>query len=186
MIGTACLGLRSLQPITAQDVVTALGGRGSLECYTIEPQQTGMQTWTDVAKVTFAFVDDCRDAIKVSLTLYLIPFGPFSLSSSLVLPSSLPISFSSLTTWFSFSFFSLLSSCSSIPTSLSPYLLAVLLSLSSFSPSHSLSSFLLSHHLPSDLAFTLTLQRSLLITGFPRSVLPKRREVLPPSSRHGR
>ena len=59
-------------------MVTALAGRGSLECYTIEPQQTGMQTWTDVAKVTFAFVDDCRDAIKVSLTFYLIPFGPLS------------------------------------------------------------------------------------------------------------
>ncbi|KAJ5377754.1 uncharacterized protein N7496_005163 [Penicillium cataractarum] len=61
---TACLGLRSLQPVTAQDVLTALDGRGSLEVYTIEPQQTGYQTWTDVAKVTFAFVDDCRDAIK--------------------------------------------------------------------------------------------------------------------------
>ncbi|GLI77145.1 hypothetical protein PoHVEF18_005430 [Penicillium ochrochloron] len=61
---TACLGLRSLQPITAQDVLGALEGRGSLEVYTIEPQQTGYQTWTDIAKVTFAFVDDCRDAIK--------------------------------------------------------------------------------------------------------------------------
>ncbi|KAJ5460153.1 uncharacterized protein N7458_001705 [Penicillium daleae] len=61
---TACLGLRSLQPVTAQDVQTALEGRGSLEVYSIESQQTGYQTWTDVAKVTFAFVDDCRDAIK--------------------------------------------------------------------------------------------------------------------------
>ncbi|CEJ56903.1 hypothetical protein PMG11_05615 [Penicillium brasilianum] len=61
---TACLGLRSLQPVTAQDVLTALDGRGSLEVYTIEQQQTGYQVWTDVAKVTFAFVDDCRDAIK--------------------------------------------------------------------------------------------------------------------------
>jgi hypothetical protein len=43
----------------------ALEGRGSLEVYRIEPQQTGYQTWTDIAKVTFAFVDDCRDAIKV-------------------------------------------------------------------------------------------------------------------------
>ncbi|KAJ5886435.1 uncharacterized protein N7473_009109 [Penicillium subrubescens] len=61
---TACLGLRSLQPITARDVLGALEGRGSLEVYTIEPQQAGYQTWTDIAKVTFAFVDDCRDAIK--------------------------------------------------------------------------------------------------------------------------
>ncbi|KAI2786641.1 hypothetical protein POX_g09029 [Penicillium oxalicum] len=60
----ACLGLRSLQPITTQDVVAALGSRGPLETYTIESQQTGLQSWTDVAKVTFAFVDDYRDAIR--------------------------------------------------------------------------------------------------------------------------
>src|SRR5437879_2320396 len=94
MIGTACLGLRSLQPITAQDVVTALGGRGSLEVYTIEPQQTGFQTWTDVAKVTFAFVDDCRDAIKVcSLTSSFPPL--LSASLPLFLSSSLPLFLSS-------------------------------------------------------------------------------------------
>lgn len=123
MTGTACLGLRSLQPITAQDVVTALGGRGSLECYTIEPQQTGMQTWTDVAKVTFAFIDDCRDAIKVILTFYLVPFAPLT---SLVLPS-LPI-FTFLPNYLVlFLFLPLLASCSSIPTSLSPYLFAALL-----------------------------------------------------------
>jgi hypothetical protein len=57
----------------------ALEGRGSLEVYTIEPQQAGYQTWTDIAKVTFAFVDDCRDAIKVRRN-YFLP--------SLLLPSS--------------------------------------------------------------------------------------------------
>ncbi|KAJ5152954.1 uncharacterized protein N7482_009432 [Penicillium canariense] len=61
---TACLGIRTGQSITAHDVLTALGGRGSLEVYSIEPQQMGIQTGPDVAKVTFAFVDDCRDAIK--------------------------------------------------------------------------------------------------------------------------
>lgn len=105
MIGTACLGLRSLQPITAQDVVTALGGRGFLECYTIEPQQTGMETWTDVAKVTFAFVDDCRDAIKASLTFYLIHFGPLPSRPLLYCLLLCPFQLSSLTPWFSFSFF---------------------------------------------------------------------------------
>lgn len=47
-------------------MVAALGSRGPLETYTIESQQTGLQSWTDVAKVTFAFVDDYRDAIRVS------------------------------------------------------------------------------------------------------------------------
>ncbi|KAJ5548729.1 hypothetical protein N7513_005963 [Penicillium frequentans] len=61
---TACLGLRSGAPITDQDVSSALGDRGHLEVYCIESYPTGPQTWTFICKVTFAYVDDCRDAIK--------------------------------------------------------------------------------------------------------------------------
>ncbi|KAF7717267.1 Uncharacterized protein PECH_007545 [Penicillium ucsense] len=60
----ACLGLRSLQPVTNQDVVDVMANRGTLEDCTIESQQTGLGKWTDVAKITFAYVDDYRDAIK--------------------------------------------------------------------------------------------------------------------------
>ncbi|KAJ5632939.1 hypothetical protein N7490_009278 [Penicillium lividum] len=62
---TACLGLRSGAPITAQDVSSALRDRGPLEVYSIESYSTGPQTWTFICKVTFAYVDDCRDAIKL-------------------------------------------------------------------------------------------------------------------------
>ncbi|KAJ5999124.1 hypothetical protein N7451_006934 [Penicillium sp. IBT 35674x] len=61
---TACLGLRSGAPITDHDVSSALGDRGHLEVYCIESYPTGPQTWTFICKVTFAYVDDCRDAIK--------------------------------------------------------------------------------------------------------------------------
>ncbi|KAJ6115052.1 hypothetical protein N7486_000830 [Penicillium sp. IBT 16267x] len=61
---TACLGLRSGAPITTQDVSSALGDRGPLEVYCIESYPTGPHTWTYISKVTFAYVDDCRDAIK--------------------------------------------------------------------------------------------------------------------------
>ncbi|KAJ5639771.1 uncharacterized protein N7484_007633 [Penicillium longicatenatum] len=62
--GTACLGLRSGAPITTEDVSSALADRGHLEVYCIESYPTGPQTWTFICKVTFAYVDDCRDAIK--------------------------------------------------------------------------------------------------------------------------
>lgn len=44
----------------------ALEGRGPLEAYCVETYLIGNQKWATVAKVTFAYVDDCRDAIKVS------------------------------------------------------------------------------------------------------------------------
>ncbi|KAJ5930668.1 hypothetical protein N7466_006161 [Penicillium verhagenii] len=61
---TACLGLRSGAPITQQDISSALSDRGHLEFYCIESFPTGPHTWTWICKVTFAYVDDCRDAIK--------------------------------------------------------------------------------------------------------------------------
>ncbi|KAJ5772139.1 hypothetical protein N7520_002668 [Penicillium odoratum] len=48
-----------------QDVSSALRDRGPLEVYSIESYSTGPQTWTFICKVTFAYVDDCRDAIKL-------------------------------------------------------------------------------------------------------------------------
>ncbi|KAJ5198319.1 uncharacterized protein N7498_007436 [Penicillium cinerascens] len=63
---TALLGLRSGAAITQHDITSALGGRGPLEAWCIESHQSGFNCWTNVGKVTFAYVDDCRDAIKAN------------------------------------------------------------------------------------------------------------------------
>lgn len=72
-LGTAILGLRSGTAISENEVALALGGRGPLEAHCIEPHFTQSHGWTSVCKVTFAYVDDCKDAIKVSTTLLLFP-----------------------------------------------------------------------------------------------------------------
>ncbi|KAJ5668014.1 uncharacterized protein N7477_006584 [Penicillium maclennaniae] len=67
-VGTALLGFRSGAPISEQEVLSVLGGRGVLEAWTTEPHQSGNWVST-VGKVTFAYVDDCKDAIRVSTPL---------------------------------------------------------------------------------------------------------------------
>ncbi|KAJ5884974.1 hypothetical protein N7495_009484 [Penicillium taxi] len=64
ILGTACLGLRSYGNITIQEVQFALKERGPVEVYCIQPYLTTFNTLTSICKVTFAYVDDCRDAIK--------------------------------------------------------------------------------------------------------------------------
>ncbi|KAJ5613562.1 hypothetical protein N7528_007216 [Penicillium herquei] len=61
---TAGLGLRSGAPITPEDLSFALEGRGPVEAYWFEHYPVGPQIWALICKVTFAYVDDCRDAIK--------------------------------------------------------------------------------------------------------------------------
>ncbi|KAJ5726398.1 uncharacterized protein N7483_007755 [Penicillium malachiteum] len=63
--GTAGLGLRSGAPITVDDLSFALEGRGPVEAYCFESYLVGPQIWALICKVTFAYVDDCRDAIKM-------------------------------------------------------------------------------------------------------------------------
>lgn len=63
-IGTALLGLRSGGPISPADVLEALENRGPLEAFCIKPL-FGRYSWTLVCTVTFAYVDDCKDAIRV-------------------------------------------------------------------------------------------------------------------------
>jgi hypothetical protein len=69
--GTALLGLRSGVALTEQDLLSALEGRGVLEAYYIESHPSGFNSFTHVGKVTFAYVDDCRDAIRASTSLLL-------------------------------------------------------------------------------------------------------------------
>ncbi|KAJ5738337.1 hypothetical protein N7493_001492 [Penicillium malachiteum] len=70
--GTAGLGLRSGAPITPGDLSFALEGRGPVEAYWFEQYPVGPQLWALICKVTFAYVDDCRDAIKVEFPKLLI------------------------------------------------------------------------------------------------------------------
>ncbi|KAJ5296650.1 uncharacterized protein N7443_007543 [Penicillium atrosanguineum] len=60
---TALLGFRSGAPISEQEVLSVLGGRGVLEAWTTESHQSG-NWFSNVGKVTFAYVDDCKDAIR--------------------------------------------------------------------------------------------------------------------------
>ncbi|KAJ6157329.1 hypothetical protein N7470_004921 [Penicillium chermesinum] len=62
--GTAILGLHSFDPITLPLIHEALDKRGTLECYSIIPWPIGLNQYVHVCRVTFAYVDDCRDAIK--------------------------------------------------------------------------------------------------------------------------
>ncbi|KAJ5692167.1 hypothetical protein N7462_001590 [Penicillium macrosclerotiorum] len=50
--------------------MTVLDGRGAVEVWCMDCRPTAYQTWTTVCKVTFAYVDDCRDAIKVFAALF--------------------------------------------------------------------------------------------------------------------
>ncbi|KAJ5819782.1 hypothetical protein N7474_005373 [Penicillium riverlandense] len=61
---TACLGFRSGESISNAEVDNALNGRGPVELYTLERYQSGPYSWCTVCRVTFAYVDDCRDAIR--------------------------------------------------------------------------------------------------------------------------
>lgn len=65
--GTACLGFRSGESISNAEVDDALNGRGPVENYTLERYQSGPYNQCTVCRVTFAYVDDCRDAIRVCL-----------------------------------------------------------------------------------------------------------------------
>lgn len=76
-IGTACLGLRDGMPITPTEVLQVLKGKGPLEVYSIvatpyfyDPWMN-VYTYTYVCNVTFAYVDDCKDAIKVGCNVYI-------------------------------------------------------------------------------------------------------------------
>lgn len=62
--GTAWLGLRSGDPISPANVLEALENQGPLEAFCIEPLPRDYG-WTLVCIVTFAYVDDCKDAIRV-------------------------------------------------------------------------------------------------------------------------
>lgn len=66
LLGTAVLGLRSGGSIAPSEVSLALGGRGPLEASCYERHFVQPFGWVDVCKITFVYVDDCRDAIKVS------------------------------------------------------------------------------------------------------------------------
>ncbi|KAL2009185.1 hypothetical protein VTN00DRAFT_7379 [Thermoascus crustaceus] len=60
---TAWLGLRSGDPISPANVLEALENKGPIEAFCIEPLPRDY-SWTLVCIVTFAYVDDCKDAIR--------------------------------------------------------------------------------------------------------------------------
>ncbi|GAD92174.1 RNA binding domain protein [Paecilomyces variotii No. 5] len=62
---TASLGRRNSFPMTEADVYEALYDRGPLEAFCIQPVLFHGYYPTQVATVTFAYIDDCIDAIKV-------------------------------------------------------------------------------------------------------------------------
>lgn len=60
-IGTCHIGLRTGKPIDDYQTMIALRGRGEIDHYYPETTTSG-----EVYRVTFSYVDDCYDAIKVS------------------------------------------------------------------------------------------------------------------------
>lgn len=81
MIGTAILGLSSGESITPEEVAFALENRGYLVSSSIEPYDMRSQYGPLVCRVTFAYVDDCRDAVKVHIACSIMPRSIANLSS---------------------------------------------------------------------------------------------------------
>ncbi|KAI9927996.1 hypothetical protein ASPWEDRAFT_29385 [Aspergillus wentii DTO 134E9] len=61
---TAVIGLRCMTPMSHEDLAFVLNGRGPVEAYGFEPHVINEWFWTFIAKVTFAYVDDCKDMVK--------------------------------------------------------------------------------------------------------------------------
>ncbi|EAW09215.1 uncharacterized protein ACLA_034180 [Aspergillus clavatus NRRL 1] len=73
---TACFGSRDGAPVTQDHVSMALGWQGPIEACGFEHALNQFGMWTIICKVTFAFVDDFKDAVKAfkkNPVYYLIP-----------------------------------------------------------------------------------------------------------------
>lgn len=64
--GICYLGYRSGAPMSILESRAILAGRGSVDYTRLQWVSNKNKTFQIVCEVTFAYVDDCKDAIKVS------------------------------------------------------------------------------------------------------------------------